>query len=140
MQDLTTFISNHMALTYSFAIILLLLFIIELLRAKQNKSRINTSKAIQLINREHAVIIDIRAQDNYRQGHIIDAISIPESDLIAQKKKLERYKQKPIIFICNNGTASQKVAALLLKEGYNIYLLAGGMRAWREAGLPIIKD
>lgn len=139
MHDLAIFISQHLMLSYTFAIILVLLLIVETLRANRSKVRINTARAVQLINREHAVIIDTRPADAFKQGHLIEAISFA-SQSPEQKKKLERFKHKPLIVICQNGSDSQKVAATLIKEGYNAYILAGGIQAWRDAGLPIIKD
>jgi rhodanese-related sulfurtransferase len=140
MQDLTVFIANHMALSYSFAGLLILLLFIEFFRAKRNKVRINTAYAVQLINRQHANVVDIRPEDSYRGGHIIDATCISANELSQNQKKIERFKNKPLILVCGTGTDSQKIAASLAKQGYNIYAIAGGMRAWSDAGLPLVKN
>jgi rhodanese-related sulfurtransferase len=140
MQDLTIFISQHPGLFSAAAIIFVLAMIVELLRAKRGNSRIDIPKAIQFINHDNAVVIDIRANDLYRKGHIIDAHSIAAKDLTSNTKKIEKFKTRPIIITCNAGLESQKVAALLLKQGYNAYSLSGGTRAWTDAGMPLIKE
>lgn len=140
MQDLSQFIARHLGLTYALAITLLALMVIEYLRARRNQVNINTVQAVQLINRQNAVVIDIRADDTFRTGHILDAISLSSADLLNSGKKLEKYKKRPIIVVCNGGMESQKIAAHLLKQGYNAFSLAGGLRAWSDADLPIVKD
>jgi rhodanese-related sulfurtransferase len=139
MQDLSLFISNHLALTYAFAFALILLMVVEFLRVRRMTYRIDVKDAIQLINRKNAVIIDIRAPDLYRTGHIIDAISMTPRDILENPKKVEKFKSKPMIVVCLGGVESQKVAAFLLKEGYNAFSLSGGIRAWSEAELPLVK-
>lgn len=140
MQDLEIFISTHWQLAYGFAAVLTLLVIVEILRTKRNTTMVDTARAVHLMNREHATIIDIRLADSFRQGHIIDAVSISLDELQKNNKKLEKLKNKPVIVVCNTDTEAQKTAASLAKQGYNSYALAGGIRAWKEAGLPIVKS
>jgi len=139
MQDLEIFISTHWQLAYAFGAVLTALAIVEFLRSKRASSTIDTTRAVHLMNREHAVIIDTRAADTVRQGRIIDAIAISLNDLQPNSKKLEKYKSKPVILICNTDTEAQKTAAALSKQGYNSFALAGGIRSWKEAGLPLVK-
>jgi rhodanese-related sulfurtransferase len=140
MQDLAQFIANHMVLTYALAIILILLMILEFFRAKRNQHAINTSTMVQLINRENAVVIDVRPLDMHKKGHIIDAHPFSASVLMTNTKPLEKFKKRPIIVVCDTGFESQKMAAFLLRQGYNAHSLAGGQRAWTEADLPLIKE
>jgi rhodanese-related sulfurtransferase len=140
MQDLTTFISNHLFLALAAAAVFVLAMLVELLRARRNVFNITPVRTTQLINRENAVVIDIRPVETYRQGHIIAAYSMPDQDSKQTLKKLEKFKNRPIIVAANAANESQKIAALLLKHGYNAYSLAGGMRAWSEAQMPLIKE
>ncbi len=140
MQDLTTFISKHLGLCLAAAFVFVLVTIVELIRAKRNIVNINPARVTMLINHDDAVVIDIRSSDSFRKGHIIDAVSMTAKELQENSKKLEKFKIRPIIVICNTGLESQKIAALLLKQGYNIYALSGGMRAWIEAQMPVVKD
>lgn len=140
MQDLITFLSNHLALSASILVLFALLVIVELLRAKRLTFSIPATRAVQLINHDNAVVVDIRSKDAYKNGHLIDAISLPISENKELGKRLTKYKNKPIIVVCNNGLESQKIAAHLLKEGYNAYSLSGGTRAWIDAQMPLIKE
>ena len=140
MQDLITFFGNHPLLSMAAAVVLVLVFIVELLRAKRNTFNISPTSAVQLINHQNAVVIDIRPNDIYRKGHIIDAQSISQQEMKNSLKKLEKFKNKPIIIVCSAGIESQKVAALLLKQGYNAFSLTGGIRAWNNAGMPLVKE
>lgn len=139
MQDLTFFLTNHALLTAAACAVVILLAIIEFLRLKRQTFNVSVNQAIQLINRENAVIIDLRPQDAYRKSHILDAISIPAAD-IRDKKKIDKYKTKTLLLVCQNGVESQKIAAFLLKAGYNAYSLSGGIRAWAEANMPLAKE
>ena len=131
MQDFMTFISQHLALTYTLAGVFLLIMVVEFLRLKRNTFCINVPRAIQLINRENAVVIDTRSPEAFKSGHIINAEKL---------SAIEKFRTKPLVLVCQTGQESQKIAAKLLKEGYNVYSLSGGLRAWSEAGLPLVKE
>lgn len=140
MQDLTNFIAAHMGLAYSFVAIVFLLCIVEILRAKRKTVSIDIPQAVHLINRENAVVVDIRGNESFKNGHILDALSMASKDLLQSPQKLEKYKKKPLILVCQAGNESQKIAAFLSKHGYNVYSLSGGLRAWSDASMPVVKQ
>lgn len=140
MQAFITFAQQHAALSLALATVFLLLVVIELMRAKRHLLDISPATATQMINKDNAVVIDIRGKDAYKQGHIIDALSLPSSELSDNTKKIEKHRIKPLIIVCGVGIESQKVATALLKNGYNAYSLAGGMRAWLDAQMPVVKE
>ena len=140
MENFTIFISHHLDIFYIFAGLLAALSIVEFIRSKRSNARLSPVEAVLMINKKNAVVIDIRNQDHYRKGHIVDAENLPLSDLPTATKKLDKYKNKPVILVCNNGVDSQKAAANLAKQGYTAFILAGGMRAWSGADLPLIKE
>lgn len=140
MQDFTVFIARHMELFYALAAILIALTFIEFLRTKRSNFHVGPNEAVQLINKHKAVVIDIRAKDNYGSGHIVDSLNISAQDLTNKPQKLDKYKGKPVILVCNTGMQTQKIAASLKKQGYTAFSLSGGMRAWSEAQLPLVKE
>jgi rhodanese-related sulfurtransferase len=140
MQDLSVFIANHLGLTYALAGVLILLILVEFIRLRRNNVRIDTTQAIQMINRQHAVVIDIRSKESYHQSHIIDSQSIPQSEIANQMKKLEKQRKHPLIFVCQTGIESQRIAASMIKQGYQAYALMGGLQQWKAADLPLIKE
>src|SRR5579862_9702686 len=99
MQDLTIFISQHLALTYTFALLLILLMVVEFLRLKRQSFRIDTTRAVQLINHDNAVVIDIRPNEAYQKAHIIDAISIPAKEMSHSPQKIEKYRASSLIIV-----------------------------------------
>lgn len=140
MQELSTFISNHPALSLAFAIIFVLVVVIEFIRAKRNTFNLSPADVTQKINRDNAIVIDIRPKDAYRKGHIINAESMTSAEIATNSKKIEKLKAKTVIIVCPSGIESQKIAARLLKQGYNAYSLSGGIRAWIEAQMPLVKE
>ncbi len=101
---------------------------------------VNTLEATQLINRSDALVIDLRAPDEYAKGHILGAKNIPLADLERRRGELEKHKAKPVIVHCGHGNSSGAGVALLRKNGFaSVHNLAGGFAAWQTAGLPVQK-
>lgn len=139
MQDIMVFMQNHWSLSAALLAVLVILVFLEFIKQKRNVTDLSPARVTQLINRDNAVVIDLRNTDGYGSGHIIDAVSIPAST-IKSSNKLEKFKTKPIILTCATGLDSQRTAPLLTKQGYNVFTLAGGLRAWKESGLPLVKS
>jgi rhodanese-related sulfurtransferase len=103
-------------------------------------STVSTHEATVLINHQDAIVVDVREPKDYGNGHIINARNIPLSQLEQRMKDLERHKSKPVIVHCDTGTKSGTAAGVLRRNGFEkVYSLAGGLAAWRQAGLPTAK-
>jgi len=139
MQDFLTFLGNHLYLTGSILVVVLLLFIIEVLRIRKTMGGLNPQAAIQLINHEHAIVLDIRDTNTFKQGHIVHAHNVVANDPFFDKK-IDKFKQKPILVVCYLGVSSQQVMRQLQDKGYKAHSLQGGMKAWYDAKLPIVKE
>lgn len=140
MPDLINFLNHHMMETYAIAGLLVLLMIIEYLRLKRHNFSVQTTKAIELINRENATVIDLRSKERFSTGHIVGSHLINSNDVQENPKKIEKFRSKPLLLVCDNGVESQKTAASWTKKGYNVYSLSGGLRSWTDAGLPLVKE
>ncbi len=138
MQHLFIFITHHW-----FAVALLIVLLIALLWLESKgkvggSTRLNPQQAIQLINQDHAVIFDTREKNLFSQGHIAGALHMPET--LLTNKDLSKYKEKPIILVCSNGTHSTKLSGKLKQKGATkLYFLQGGMSSWTSANLPTVK-
>jgi rhodanese-related sulfurtransferase len=100
----------------------------------------STLEATQMINRQDALVIDVREDAEYAKGHIVGARHIPLAQLEARVKELQKYKSKPVITCCETGNRSSAAIATLRKLGFeNVYNLAGGYAGWQQAGLPVEK-
>lgn len=139
MQEYFLFLQNHWLLSSALAFITILLILFEFIKIRNNAAQISPSQLTQLINRQNAVVLDLRPADLFASGHIIGSISLPTKELTEKNKKIEKYKSKPIVLVCATGQDSQRVATELQKQGYDIKTLAGGLKSWREAELPVVK-
>ena len=138
MEHLGQFISNHWQLCVALVVILLITFINELYSQKKRAKELSTTSAVEIINNEQAVVIDLRDVQAFRSGHIINAIQASADDFTQQR--MEKYKTKPIIFVCAKGLQSPTLAAKLRTQGFTQpMVLAGGIAAWQAANLPLIK-
>jgi rhodanese-related sulfurtransferase len=101
---------------------------------------VNPSQATQLINREDALVIDVRDPGEYGAGHILGAKNLPLSRVDAGAELAAKRKDRPLIVYCDTGNRSGKAAAALKALGYTRVLnLSGGLGAWQQAGLPVEK-
>ena len=96
--------------------------------------------ATQLINRQNAVMLDLRESKEYAEGHVPNALNIPLSQLAGRGSELGKLTGRPLIAYCDRGNRSRSAGSALSKLGFaEVYTLKGGLRAWTEAGLPLAK-
>lgn len=101
---------------------------------------LSTAEAITLINRQHALVLDVREDTEFASGHIIDAKHIPLAKLPERLSELNKYKDKPILVNCQRGMRSAKACEILRKADFKqIHNLQGGLEAWMTAKLPVVK-
>jgi rhodanese-related sulfurtransferase len=98
-------------------------------------------QATQLMNREDALVVDVREPGEYGSGHIIGAKNVPLSRIDGLGSEIAaKRKDKPLIVYCDNGSRSAKAAAALRSQGFSrVVNLSGGLGAWQQAGLPVQK-
>lgn len=100
----------------------------------------DTVRAMQLINRSNALVLDVREQGEYDGGHIINSRLIPAPQLKERIGELEKYRTRPIVVVCRSGARASHIASWLGKQGFKeTYLLTGGVKAWQKASLPLEK-
>ncbi|MCB5190386.1 rhodanese-like domain-containing protein [Methylobacillus arboreus] len=101
---------------------------------------VNASDAVLLINRSHAVVLDVRDDAEFAAGHIADAKHIPLAQLPDRLKELTRFKDKPMLVYCESGARAGKAVSLLAKHEFKqVQQLQGGVKAWQDAKLPLVK-
>ncbi|MCB5363563.1 rhodanese-like domain-containing protein [Pusillimonas sp. CC-YST705] len=98
---------------------------------------VSVSDAVQTVNRNQGVFVDVRPPDQFKTGTIAQARNVPVADLGAKAGSLP--KNKPLIVFCEQGRESIKAAALLRKQGLDAVSLEGGLKAWTQAGMPLSK-
>lgn len=141
MQQFIDFSLRHWELWLAFFIVLGILIAIELYSKLSGVRQLSHHETTLLINRQDAVVLDIRDANNYAKGHIVGAISIPYEELSAKLDKLAKYKDKPIIIVYSVGQPLPKVGSLLKQNGYTkVNAIKGGIATWQNAGLPLVKS
>lgn len=101
---------------------------------------VDCAAALQLINHKNALVLDVREEDEYKLGHILDSMLIPLVKLNERIGELEKYRERPIVVVCRSGQRSGTACAILGKHGFaQAYNLAGGVTAWQKANLPLKK-
>jgi rhodanese-related sulfurtransferase len=97
--------------------------------------------AVQLINREKAVVIDVCEANEFAAGHVGGAKNIPLNQLEEKLTAAVKNKALPVILVCQSGARSNRAVAIAKKLGYEqAQSLAGGLSAWRTANLPVEKN
>lgn len=101
---------------------------------------VDCTAALQLINHKNALVLDVREDDEYKAGHVLNSRQIPLGKLNQRIGELEKYKDQPIVVICRSGNRSGMACAMLGKQGFTqAYNLGGGVIAWQKANLPLKK-
>ena len=97
-------------------------------------------QAINLINREDGVFVDLRDAAEFKKGHIVDALSIPAAKLESRAAELAPYKSKPVVLVCKMGQQSGVAGKQLRGAGFSrVYKMAGGMLEWSNLQLPTVR-
>jgi rhodanese-related sulfurtransferase len=98
---------------------------------------LSVTEAVMLMSRKSALVLDVREADEFVQGHLQGARNIPLSQLESRSKELEKFRDKPVLLVCQRGSRANKAAKLLKAQNFSaLNVLKGGMQAWLEAKMP----
>jgi rhodanese-related sulfurtransferase len=101
---------------------------------------VSGAQAVQLINRERAIVVDVSETEEYAAGHVGGAKNVPVGQLEQRLPEVVKNKTVPLILVCPNGARANRALAVAKKLGYEkAQVLAGGLKAWKDANLPIEK-
>ena len=111
-----------------------------LIASGMNAGALSASGAVQLINREKAVVIDVSEVDEFAVGHVGGAKNVPFGQLEEKLSATVKNKALPVILVCATGARANRAVAVAKKLGYEqAQALGGGLKAWKEANLPLEK-
>lgn len=140
MTEYMAFAQNHPLLFAGLALVIFFIVKIEIARFTRKYQQINTNEAVQLLNRDDTVVVDVREDNEVATGVINGAKHIPLASLSKQLSQLNKSKDKPILIYCRSGNRSGTACQKLSQEGFSdVYNLAGGIMSWESANLPISK-
>ncbi len=138
MPQLVEFFQNHLLLFSAAGVILVLLVVNEMTASLLGEKRLNAQEAVRLINDRDAIIVDLRAQNEFKRGHLLNAINVPFAKLDERASDVGKDKARPVLLYCALGSVAGQAALKLKKQGYTeVYPLKGGLNAWTGANLPV---
>lgn len=109
-------------------------------RRMSGVQHVSTLEAVQMMNRRDAVVVDVREAGEFKAGHVTGARNLPLKELQNRLGELEKFKNKPILLLCQTGNRSSQAGGILKKAGFSeIANLTGGLHAWQQAGMPLEK-
>jgi rhodanese-related sulfurtransferase len=139
MSRFVEFVRNNLLL-FAVAFVSGAMLLWPLVRRSTGGPWVNPTQATQLINREDALVIDVRDAGEFAAGHVLGAKHLPLARLDPPGADLVKRKDRPVIVYCDGGDRASKAAAALRKQGFTrVATLAGGIGAWQQAGLPVEK-
>lgn len=131
------FIQEQMLLFVALVVIIMMLIYSYVGDKISGYKNVNTDEATRLFN-DDAYMLDVRTAGEYKEGTIGAATNVSVTELASKIDTLKADKDKPVLVFCLSGARSGKAAGMLVKNGYTqVFNLAGGMNAWRSAGLPV---
>lgn len=141
MEQFTTFIGNNALLSAAWFVLIILIIAITIKMKLSPIKQLLPQELTFSVNRESAIVIDIRTEKEFKKEHIVDAIHFSNEKINAKDLTgLEKYKDRPIIVVCAAGMNSAKAAGILHSAGFiTTNTLKGGISAWVAAGLPLVK-
>jgi rhodanese-related sulfurtransferase len=101
---------------------------------------LSAAEVVQSMNRDKALVIDVCEPEEFAQGHVLNAINVPLAQLQDRLPAVAKNKTQPVVFVCAAGKRSQMALLQAKKLGYEqVNSLQGGLKAWKEANLPVSK-
>lgn len=137
MDRLFEFVVNHYILVSLFVAFLVAILILE---SRRGGAKISAQGAVNLINKDEAVVVDIRDRKDFGEGRITGSINIPLNSLKSRANELSKFKDKQIIVADKMGQHSAMAVKQLNAEGFsNVVRLNGGIADWKASNLPLVK-
>jgi rhodanese-related sulfurtransferase len=139
-DELLAFAGRHMYLSLGFVGLTVAIVYTEIARLFRGYKALRPAELTALINRDNALVIDLSASGEFEKGHIAGSRSVQVSQFDPESKLLANAKALPVVAVCRTGQASADAAKRLKKAGFEqVYWLDGGVQAWQQADLPLIK-
>lgn len=139
MEQYVAFITHHWILSSLFVAICIALLVNEWMNRSFGIAEITPEQAVQLMNHQAAHLLDIRGANAFLEGHILGSQNVPIASLENKLTTLQKLSEKPLIVVCTLGNDARKVGTTLKQKGFQIFVLKGGIQAWKTAGMPLVK-
>ena len=139
-EELLAFAERHPYLSLALAGLTIALVYNEIARLFRSYKVLQPAGLTALINRENALVVDLSSISEFEKGHIPGSRNVVQSQFDPENKQLAAAKAMPVVAVCRTGQASAAAAKRLKQAGFEqVYWLDGGISAWRQADLPLVK-
>ena len=141
LHQIIHFAITHWKLASGFLIVAVLLIFEEVKNQGEGSGKLTSAAVTHLINREEAMIVDVRDAAAFREGHIVNAKNVPSSDFDRQQEKLlSTHRDRPVVLVDASGLKTPALLLRMKKAGFQkIFLLKGGIENWKLDGMPVVK-
>lgn len=138
MNDIISFAQQHLTLLISWVFLLLAILITEMLNKRHKAPQMSSQKLVEQMNNQAIKIIDIRNAQNFHKSHILNSRNIPW--LSQDTSAFKSLENEAFVLVCQQGQTASQLADKLKKEGFtNVQVLSGGLSAWQQNNLPLVK-
>ena len=138
MEQVLSFIQNHLALAGAWLLCALAIIIFEIKNRADAPAKLSPHQLVERMNEGGIKLIDIRKPELFRNAHILNAKNIPWNE--KDEAAFNSLNQDQIVFVCEQGHTALQLAIKLKKQGLqNLQVLAGGLAAWKQNHLPLVK-
>ncbi len=140
MDRLINYFTNHPLLAGGLVLMLLVVIASEARRRGQGATSVAPNEAIRMMN-DGAVLVDVRAPNLFKDGHIAGARNVPGDQIADGAKSLEKLSGKTLIMCGDDGSTAGAAVRTLERAGFkSVFSLRGGLAAWRQENLPVVRD
>jgi rhodanese-related sulfurtransferase len=109
-------------------------------RSAAGSTVVSVTEAVMLMSRKSVLVLDVREPDEFKQGHLQGARNIPLSQLTERVAELEKFRNKPVLVVCNSGGRARRACRMLNEQKFTtLHQLKGGMQAWLKEKMPTSK-
>ncbi|SFS10197.1 Rhodanese-related sulfurtransferase [Stenotrophomonas maltophilia] len=139
-EELLAFAGRNPMLSAALVGLTVALIVTEIRRLFRGFKGIKPAELTQLMNAGGTVVVDLSASGDFEKGHIAGSRNAQASAFGPEHKLVASAKQAPVVLVCRNGNASEAAAKALKKAGFEkVFVLEGGIPAWQQAELPLVK-
>ncbi len=138
MNEITSFAQQHLFMVIVWLVLLVAIIVNEWLNKSKKAAAISPQLLVELMNNQDVKVLDIRNNQSYRQGHILNS-----KNVVWQNQDINPFKplqNDSLVIVCQQGHSASQLAEKLQKEGFSkVRILAGGLNAWQQTNLPLVK-
>jgi len=139
-EELQAFIGRNPMMSLALVGLTVAIVYTEIARLFRGYKALRPGDLTALINRDGALVVDLSAHNDFEKGHIAGSRNVAPSQFDPESKLLSGARKLPVVAVCRNGQASAAAAKRLKKAGFEqVYWLDGGIAAWQQADLPLVK-